>query len=60
MGQTVICVLIRRKKPCLNNKGYAKVSYGYDEWGNVTEILFLGWMENHVPIRVEGPVCDEV
>lgn len=39
----------------MNNKGYAKVSYGYDEWGNVTEILFLGVMENHVPIRVEWP-----
>ena len=38
------------KKPCLNNKGYAKVSYGYDEWGNVTEILFLG---------VDGKPCTD-
>ena len=38
------------EKPCLNNKGYAKVSYGYDEWGNVTEILFLG---------VDGKPCTD-
>ena len=34
----------------MNNKGYAKVSYGYDEWGNVTEILFLG---------VDGKPCTD-
>ena len=34
----------------MNNKGYAKVSYGYDEWGNVTEIQFLG---------VDGKPCTD-
>ena len=45
----------------MNNKGYAKVSYGYDEWGNVTEIQFLGVDGKAVLMEGgSGPVCDEV
>ena len=39
----------------------AKVSYGYDEWGNVTEILFLGVDGKPcTDFEWSGPVCDEV
>ena len=37
----------------MNNKGYAKVSYGYDEWGNVTEMTYWG-TDGRLGLNKEG------